>query len=413
MPPLKPFTLLIKPASADCNLRCDYCFYLDKCRLYPETTVHRMTDEVLEKLIRGYMATEQPVYAFGWQGGEPTLMGVDFFRQVTRFQEACGRPGSRVGNGLQTNATLITEELAEHFSLYRFLLGCSLDGPADIHDQYRRAIGGKPTQAKVLEGLETLKRHHVEFNILTLVSQSNVHRPLDVYRYLVDQGFLFHQYIPCVEFDEQGTVLPFSIDGPEWGTFLCKIFDEWYDRDRYRVSIRYFDGILSRMVDRTATVCHLDSNCCQYFVIEHNGDVYPCDFFVEPSLKLGNVMDTSWPEMIESKTYKQFGSQKARWNRACRTCDCLDLCRGDCLKHRLYNGHSPLNLSYLCAGWKHFIRHTRDRFEVLAEEIRERRRAEGRLTNGLKRPSEKKLKVGRNDPCPCGSGRKFKKCCGA
>jgi len=341
-------------------------------------------------------------------------MGIDFFRKVTQFQEAYGHPGALVGNGLQTNATLLTDELAEHFVKYRFLLGCSLDGPADIHDRYRRAIGGKPTHSKVLEGLEILNRYQVEFNILTLVSQANVHHPLEVYRYLVDQGFHYHQYIPCVEFDEQGQGLPFSINTQEWGAFLCEIFDEWYDRDRYRVSIRYFDAVLFKMIEGASNVCHMDRNCCQYFVVEHNGDIYPCDFFVESALKLGNVMENSWSEILKAKTYKQFGAQKARWNKACQTCDCLDLCSGDCLKHRFYNGNSSQNLSYLCSGWKQFLRYTKDRFESLAEEIKERRMEEGRLTNVReKRHAEKSMKVGRNDPCPCGSGLKFKKCCGA
>jgi uncharacterized protein len=209
-----------------------------------------------------------------------------------------------------------------------------------------------------------------------------------------------------VEFDEHGEQMPFTINSEEWGSFLCQIFDEWYQRDKYRVSIRLFDAILNKMVQGTATVCHMERNCCQYFVVEHNGDVYPCDFFVEEPLKLGNIMDDSWMELIRSKTYKSFGAQKTQWNKVCRTCDHLDLCSGDCLKHRLYIGNPPQNLSYLCTGWKRFYDYTRDRFEKLAVEI-------SRQHNYQNPEKPKKTTVGRNDPCPCGSGLKFKKCCGA
>ncbi|MBC7287772.1 MAG: radical SAM protein, partial [Armatimonadetes bacterium] len=172
----RPFTLLIKPASADCNLRCEYCFYLPKAALYPQTTVHRMPDEVLERMVASYMATDQPQYVFGWQGGEPTLMGVDFFRRATELQVKYGRPGSVVANGLQTNATLVTDELAEHLGRYKFLVGVSIDGPPEIHDRYRKTAGGQATHAKVLRAIKTLDRYGVEYNALVLVNAANVGR---------------------------------------------------------------------------------------------------------------------------------------------------------------------------------------------------------------------------------------------
>ena len=370
---MRPFTLLVKPASADCNLHCEYCFYLDKSRLYPDTKRHRMSDEVLEKIIKSYMATRQPTYSIVWQGGEPTLMGLDFFRKVTHLQEKYGHPGAVVANGLQTNAKLISDEMAKHFGQYHFLLGCSLDGPAEIHDRYRRTSGGKPSHAEVLKGIETLKRNKVHFNILTLVSQSNVTRAEQVYRYLVGRGYHYHQYIPCVEFDTHGKLLPFSITGKEWGDFLCTLFDVWYSKDTHRVSIRHFDSILFKMVVGSANVCHMARNCCQYFVVEYNGDIYPCDFFVKEPLRLGNVMDSTWKEVLSSKIYRSFGAQKEQWNMACQGCDCLDLCAGDCLKQRIWDGHPPQNLSWLCAGWNQFNRYTCDRFEGLAEKIRQQR----------------------------------------
>jgi uncharacterized protein len=179
---IRPFALLIKPASADCNLCCDYCFYLKKCHLYPDSTRHRMSESVLDLIIKSYMGTEQPIYSFIWQGGEPTIMGADFFRKVTTYQEKYGRAGTIVANALQTNATLINERIAEHFWKYRFLAGCSLDGPAEIHDRYRRTNSGASSHSAALRGIETLRHYNVEFNILTLVTQSNVRQPREIRR---------------------------------------------------------------------------------------------------------------------------------------------------------------------------------------------------------------------------------------
>ncbi|MCK5850017.1 MAG: anaerobic sulfatase maturase [Kiritimatiellae bacterium] len=411
---MKPFSLLVKPASADCNLRCEYCFYLGKSELYPDRSRHRMADSVLEQMIKSYMATEQACYSIGWQGGEPTLMGVEFFRKVTSLQQKHGRSGVSVANGLQTNTTLINDEFAEHLAKYNFLVGCSMDGPPEIHDTYRRSIAGKPTHAEVMRGIEALRRNGVEFNILVLVSQANVLHAENIYRYLTDAGFLHQQYIPCVEFDNTGALQPFAITGEEWGRFMCELFDEWQKEDTHRVSIRHFDSVLIRMVEKVSNVCSMGNDCRQYFVVEHNGDIYPCDFFVEPRLKLGNIMDTSWEEVSDSALYHDFGVQKSLWNEACSSCDWLELCFGDCIKHRVYGGNPPQNLSWLCEGWKRFYAHTHRQFEAMADEVRHSREEDMRLRRRQTvMASGASANTGRNDPCPCGSGLKFKKCCGS
>ncbi len=412
----EPFSLLIKPASADCNLRCEYCFYLDRCELYPESTVHRMSEEALETMVSSYMATNQPQYAFGWQGGEPTLMGLPFFEKVIELQKKHGRPGSFVANGLQTNATLIDDDFAKHFAKYHYLLGISLDGPAEIHDRYRNNAAGRGSHADVLRGIEACKRHGAEFNILVLVSQANVHRVKEVYRYLVDLGFFYHQYIPCVEFDEKGNVLPFSINGEEWGGFLCGLYDEWYQSDTRKVSIRYFDSLLSYQVDGIRNICHMGYNCCQYFVVEHNGDIYPCDFFVRRDLRIGNVMENNWDEALKSSEYHAFGRQKRQWVEACDNCEYVAYCAGDCLKHRLLTpASSAKTLSVLCEGHKEFFEHTLPGLRKLADVIKKERalhaaqEAASRQRPAAPAPAGP---VGRNEPCPCGSGKKYKKCCG-
>jgi uncharacterized protein len=370
---VRPFSLLVKPASADCNLRCEYCFYLDRSELYPAERRHRMSDEVLEALVSSYMATRQASYAFGWQGGEPTLMGVDFFRNVTALQQKYGRRGAVVANGLQTNATLIDDEFAEHLAKYRFLVGASLDGPAEIHNRFRRSGAGRGSHARVLEGIARLEKHNVEYNILILVSAANVEHPREVYGYLKERGFMFHQYIPCVEFAGEGALAPFAISGEDWGRFMCGIFDEWIGDDVRRVSVRLFDSILTYLVTGERNVCTMSGDCRKYFVVEYNGDVYPCDFFVEGGLRLGNVLEDSWEQMQKSEAYRAFGARKGGMDAACTECEFVEICMGDCVKNRLCGGSDPSRLSHLCEGWKMFYAHAMPRLREVADGIKAKR----------------------------------------
>ncbi len=366
----RAFPLLIKPVSADCNMRCTYCFYLDHLRFYPVEVEHRMSDATLEQLVSGYMSTSQPVYTFIWQGGEPTLLGVDFFRRVTELQQKYGHPGAIVANVLQTNATLITDELAEHLSQYRFLVGVSLDGPPDVHDRYRRTQNKAGTHAEVLKAIRRLRRHGVQFNILTLVTDASVRRAKEIYRYFRSQGFLFQHYIPCVEFDAQGRLRPYSVNGEDWGRFLCDLFDEWKLRDTRRVSVRLFDSIIHKLVLGKPIDCHMDTDCRQYFVVEYNGDVYPCDFFVRHELRLGNIFTDTWEQLLKSPVYAEFGARKATLASPCRDCRYLTLCNGDCPRAYPPVGEPSTASSVLCAGWKHFYEHALSDFERLATEVR-------------------------------------------
>jgi uncharacterized protein len=403
------FSLLIKPTSADCNLRCVYCFYLSRAALYPTIQSHRMSDETLRRVVSAYLSTDQEQYVFGWQGGEPTLMGVDFFRRVTEYQQKFGRAGAIVSNGLQTNATLIDDPLARHLSDYRFLVGASLDGPKDLHDLYRKKLGGQDSHADAVRGIRRLEAHGVAFNILVLVNQANVKRAREVYDYLCDNGWLYHQYIPCVEFNTNGEPLEFSVTGRQWGSFLCALFDRWVKRDIGRVSIRLFDSIVNKLVDNRDTICHMGRECRQYFVVEHNGDVYPCDFFVDEKYLLGNLRDSSWGRFCNSEIYLDFAAQKSRYHAACSSCDYLALCAGDCPKHRLYQ-NDPNALSYLCDGWKAFYSHALPSLRRIAETVRRERNA-SQSSSARFGGAKTTARVNRNDPCPCGSGKKYKKCC--
>lgn len=392
------FSLLIKPAGADCNLQCEYCFYRSRAALYPDAAAPRMSRTTLERLISGYMALDMAQHVFGWQGGEPTLMGVDFFREVTRLQQQYGRAGAVVSNGLQTNGTLLDDEFAGHLASYRFLVGVSLDGPPAIHDRYRHgADPASGSHAAVMRGIACLRRRRAEFNILTLVTAANVRRASEVYRYLCGQGFNFQQFIPCVEYDAQGGRQPFAIAGGEWGDFLCELFDCWRP-DAGRVSIRLFDSILARILRQPAGMCSMENDCRQYFLVEHNGDVYPCDFFVDQRWRLGNIAGVSWAQLRQSPLYAEFGRRKQRWAAACAACPWLEFCAGDCPKHR---GPGGGELSRLCEGWRVFFRHAVPELRRLAAAI-----SAGPAANAVRPP------LGRNAPCPCGSGRKYKHCCG-
>lgn len=371
-----------------------------------------MSDNVAERLISSFMATEQPSYAIGWQGGEPALMGVDFFRKIVSFQEKYGRNGAAVANGFQTNGTLLNDDWARLLSRYRFLCGVSLDGPESVHDSSRVNSAGEGSHADVLKGIECLRKFNVEFNILTLVNRANVTRPAEIYHYLVESGFYFHQYIECVEYDCDGNSTLSSITGEEWGSFLCGIFDEWMNGDQRRVSVRLFDSIILRMVDGVSNICSMAENCCQYLVVEHNGDVYPCDFFVEPGMLLGNIMNSSWSDLLNHPVYLDFGRRKASCSQSCRTCEFYRFCAGGCQKHRYGGEGRQGGRSRLCEGWKMFYRHALPGFEKLAADVRKERL----LYSGL--PAQKgaaanRKTAGRNDECPCGSARKYKKCCGS
>jgi uncharacterized protein len=373
-----------------------------------------MTSETLERVISSFMAIPMRQHSFGWQGGEPTTMGLDFFKNATRLQKKFGASGKVVSNGLQTNGTLLDDDWCAHLAEYKFLVGLSIDGPKELHDANRVSVGGEGTYDLVMNGLEALKRHGVEHNVLTLVTSANMKRPLEVYNHLKELGLNFHQYIECVEFDDKGGLQPYSVTSGGWGEFLCSIFDEWFENDAKTVSVRLFDSILTMMVDGYPNVCAMGGDCRQYFLVEHNGDVYPCDFFMLPEWRLGNINTGEWSDFAGSKLYAAFGERKRLWNAKCAECEYLRFCAGCCPKNRPGHGKDPTKPSVLCEGWRLFFEHTLQRFKLLASRIvEERRMARIEAERRRSRPPSPPIgKVGRNDPCPCGSGKKYKKCCG-
>jgi uncharacterized protein len=408
-----PFHVLAKPTGPICNLDCEYCFFLSKEALYPGDRF-RMSDDLLARYLHQYLGSQPDGgVTVAWQGGEPTLMGVDFFRRAVETAESVRRPGQVLQHTIQTNGTLLTDEWCELFARHGFLVGISIDGPPEVHDRYRVDKRGGPTSERVLRGLDLLRRHGVDVNVLCTVHAANQDRPLDVYRYFRDDlGITFIQFIPIVErenetgFQEGDTVTDRSVDPVAWGGFLEAVFDEWVTRDVGTVFVQMFDAALASWCDLPSTLCIFRETCGDALALEHNGDLYSCDHFVEPDHLLGNITTTTMVELVTSPKQRAFGRAKADTLPAyCRSCEVRFACHGECPRNRFTltpDGEPGLN--YLCAGYKSFFTHIDGPMRLMAGLVRSGRYADevrGILTG-----------AGRNDPCPCGSGRKSKACHG-
>jgi uncharacterized protein len=345
-------SLLIKPASALCNLDCAYCFYLDReADPYRDLPQRSMSLETLERLVDTFLFYSYPNSVFAFQGGEPTLVGLKFYEKLIEFQKQYGRDGQNVSNALQTNAILIDDDWCRLFRQFNWLLGVSIDGPEEVNDRYRFNKAGHGTFKQVMRGIETLKKNQVEFNVLCVLSQANVEKPQEVYRFFRGLGIDYIQYIPLAEFDPQGNPLPFTITPEQYGRFLSETFDLWW-RERRKVRVRFFDNLAEALAGQKPGSCNLHETCDSYCVVEYNGDVYPCDFFVEKDWKLGNITLDSWPEISRRQRRYSFAAKKALPRSECQLCEYLSLCHGGCPKLR----HAPQrrfeDLDYFCPAYK-------------------------------------------------------------
>jgi uncharacterized protein len=383
-----PFHVMAKPTGPICNLDCKYCFYLEKENLYPGTSQWAMADEVLEHYIQQYIeANPTNSVEFVWQGGEPTLLGVPFYRKVIALQQkySCGKA---IHNALQTNGTLIDDEWGSFLHENNFLVGISIDGPRELHDFYRVDKGGAPTFDRVLRGIAKLKEHEVEFNTLTVVNRRNSAHPLEVYSFLKQIGSGFMQFIPIVErrtsastpdglvliqpsFAGPAEVTDWSVEPLAYGQFLARIFDQWVREDVGRYFVQHFDVALENWLGLDASLCVFRRNCGSALALEHTGDLYSCDHFVYPENQLGNILERSIAEMVASPQQSKFGQDKsATLPRMCRECNVRFACHGECPKHRfLKTPDGEPGLNYLCAGYKYFFEHIDPFMQFMAEEL--------------------------------------------
>lgn len=367
---MQPFTLLIKPTGSDCNLDCKYCFYKNRA---PEigTGTQRMSKEVIEKLIKDYMELRFPVCGFSWQGGEPTLMGLDFYRKVVELQKKYGSTGQTVSNALQTNAILLDDKWCRFLHDNKFLVGISIDGPKEFHDYYRIDHSGRGSFDKVIKAIETCKKYKVEFNTLTLLNNRNVEHPDELFDFFIENGIRYLQFITCVErVPAAGKIADFSITPAQYGQFLCRIFDRWLDFGPEKLSIRDFDSILSYCAAGKHTICTFEKQCSSYIVVEHNGDVFPCDFFVQPKWRLGNIFQTPIKKLATGSKKKSFARDKQNLCNKCLVCRAFALCRGGCPKDRAILGEN--RESYFCQSYKSFFDYAMPKFMSIAAAINAR-----------------------------------------
>ncbi|RME97934.1 MAG: anaerobic sulfatase maturase [Chloroflexi bacterium] len=436
------FHVLGKPTGAICNLDCKYCFFLSKEMLYPGSRF-RMADDLLETYIKQMLESQRtPEVNLAWQGGEPTLMGLDFFRRVVELAEHYKQPGQSILHSLQTNGTQLDDAWCAFFKQHNFLIGLSVDGPRQLHNAYRVNKGGQGSFEQVMRGWNFLKKHQVDVNILCTVHAANADYPLDVYHFFRDElEAQFIQFIPIVERATE-PVLPLanlgwsarpgndrplyvqagnlvtarSVQAEQYGRFLTTIFDEWVRRDVGQVYVQLFDVTLGSWMGQHS-LCVFAPTCGNALALEHNGDLYACDHYVEPDYRLGNITETHIIELVASEQQRKFGQDKLdSLPEYCRACQVRHACHGGCPRNRFINtptGQPGLN--YLCAGYKLFFNHVSQPMQMMAN-LLNHQRAPAEIMRWFAAEERKMAELfsqaARNDPCPCGSGKKYKQCHG-
>ncbi len=382
----KPLYVMLKPVGALCNLACDYCYYLEKSKLYTHNPRHVMSEELLEKFTKEYIESQtMPQVMFTWHGGETLMRPLSFYKRAVELQKLYGR-GRQIDNSIQTNGTLLTDEWCEFFRENNFLVGISIDGPQDFHDEYRRNKMDAPSYHKVMQGIKLLKKHGVQYNCMAVVNDYNADYPLEFYNFFKEIGCEFLQFAPIVERlkddkealtslasakDKQAELAPFSVSPKQWGNFLCTIFDEWVRKDVGKMYIQLFDSTLANWVGEQPGVCTMAKTCGHAGVMEFNGDVYSCDHFVFPEYKLGNIYNEPLASMMYSDKQLKFGADKFdKLPKQCKECDVLFACNGECPKNRFtYDKYGEYGLNYLCEGFYQFFNHVAPYMDFMKKEL--------------------------------------------
>ena len=381
----RPLYVMLKPAGSLCNLRCKYCYYLEKNALYTEQKNHVISDEMLDKFIREYIeAQTSPDVLFCWHGGETLMRPISFYRRAIELQRKYAR-GRRLDNTIQTNATMLTDEWCEFFRENNFLVGVSIDGPQEFHDEYRRTATGKPTFHKVMQGIRLLNKHNVEWNALAVVNDFNADYPLEFYNFFKEIGCHYIQFTPIVErrierndglslapgMEEGGELVDFSVTPEQWGKFLCTIFDEWVRHDVGTYFIQIFDATLANWAGVQPGLCSLAKECGHAGVMEFNGDVYSCDHFVYPEHLLGNINEKTITEMMYGEKQREFAKLKHELlPQQCRECPVEFACHGECPKNRFTRDkYGNPGLNYLCKGYRQFFEHVKPYMDFMKGEM--------------------------------------------
>jgi uncharacterized protein len=386
--PVRRMHVMVKPTGALCNLDCSYCYYLPKQELLGKPEQWRISDEVLEAFIRQYFEGQNyKEVVFSWQGGEPTLLGLDFFRKVVALEKKYCPPHVRCENDLQTNGTILDAAWCEFLHKENFLVGLSIDGPKHLHDAYRKDKTGQGSFNRVFRAAKLLKTHEVNFATLSCVNRLTGTHPLEVYRFLRDEvGSLRMQFIPIVEpvgfrqvapqtWDRRlmpllgspearpgsaGSVVEeWSVDPDQWGDFLSRIFDEWHLKDLGKIYVQYFEAAVETWMGHISPLCTQGPMCGKGLALERDGSLYACDHYVYPEYRIGNITEKPLDQMAFSDLQERFGRTKeSTLPEHCRKCDYQFACFGECPKNRFIATPDGVpGLNYLCSGWKKFFSH--------------------------------------------------------
>jgi uncharacterized protein len=400
---MNTLSFLIKPASHLCNLDCSYCFYQKTEVIYPDEKAF-MSAETVDILIQKVMGYGAAMNSFCWQGGEPTLLGTSFYQVVVERQKHYQQPNQMVENSVQTNGLLLDSAWCDVLRDNRILVGLSLDGPGAVHDQHRISSNGNGSFKKVMNSVGLLRKHGVEFNILTLLTDANIRQPDELYAFYRLHEFNWLQFIPCFEHDPQtGVPMPYAVNGEGLGRFYSRLFDLWFEDGFPYVSVRLFEDILIYMLDGVHASCCWNKRCNSYVVVEHNGDCYPCDFYVDPAWKLGNICEDTLESILSSPLRDTFARMKSDISRDCRECRWISFCNGDCTRYRRSVSGKYDRQSEFCVAWKMLLEHIEPQAADLARRCANLRQAHQQNQLGT---------TPRSAACPCGSGKKYKRCCG-